>query len=163
MVESEEKALANARQFMWMQGEFTGLQHPVWAAPSGYLGPWARRALAEVHVGRRPNPAAGAPFEKQVERMLIVAGTPGQVVQKLRVIMEETRPSILALWGNDGNVRHEDASEGSPNRLAPETDGPSEPHHANPSLLALDQSGRAEPGDVGPIGSSQEFVKSTPP
>jgi hypothetical protein len=49
--ENEEKALANARQFMWMQGEFTGLQHPVWAAPSGYLGSWARRALAEVHAG----------------------------------------------------------------------------------------------------------------
>jgi len=74
--ENEEKALANARQFMWMQGEFTGLQHPVWAAPSGYLGTWARRALAEVHVGRRPNPAAGAPFETQLQRMLIVVGTP---------------------------------------------------------------------------------------
>jgi hypothetical protein len=23
--------------------------------------------------------------------------------------MEETRPSIMALWGNDGNVTHEDA------------------------------------------------------
>jgi len=91
-----------------MQGEFTGLQHPVWAAPSGYLGPWARRALAEVHVGRRPNPAAGAPFEKQLQRMLIVAGTPEQVVSKLHVILEATRPSILALWGNDGKVSHED-------------------------------------------------------
>ena len=107
--DTEEKAMQNARQFMWMQGEFTGLQHPVWAAPSGYLGPWARRALAEVHVGRRPNPAAGAPFEKQIQRMLIVAATPDQVVQKLRLIMEETRPSIMALWGNDGNVTHEDA------------------------------------------------------
>jgi hypothetical protein len=82
--------------------------HPVWAAPSGYLGPWARRALAEVHVGRRPNPAAGLPFDKQIQRMLIIAGTPDQVVKKLRIILEETRPSILALWGNDGNVSHED-------------------------------------------------------
>ena len=31
--ETEEKALRNAREFMWMQGEFTGLTHPVWAAP----------------------------------------------------------------------------------------------------------------------------------
>ncbi|MBV8704951.1 MAG: LLM class flavin-dependent oxidoreductase, partial [Acetobacteraceae bacterium] len=29
--DNEEKALRNARQFMWMQGEFTGLAHPVWA------------------------------------------------------------------------------------------------------------------------------------
>ena len=50
----------------------------------------------------------GAPFEKQLQRMLIIAGTPDQVVQKLRTIIEETRPSIIALWGNDGNVSHED-------------------------------------------------------
>jgi hypothetical protein len=25
------------------------------------------------------------------------------------VIVEETRPSILALWGNDGNVTHQDS------------------------------------------------------
>jgi hypothetical protein len=31
------------------------------------------------------------------------------VIEKLRVIVEETRPSILALWGNDGNVSHADS------------------------------------------------------
>jgi hypothetical protein len=31
------------------------------------------------------------------------------VIEKLRIILEETRPSILALWGNDGNVSHEDS------------------------------------------------------
>jgi hypothetical protein len=30
------------------------------------------------------------------------------VIEKLRIILEETRPSILALWGNDGKVSHED-------------------------------------------------------
>src|SRR6201987_3982486 len=34
--DTEEKALENARKFMWMQGEFTGLAHPVWANPAGY-------------------------------------------------------------------------------------------------------------------------------
>ena len=33
--DSEEKAEKNARQFLWMQGEFTGLAHPVWSNPSG--------------------------------------------------------------------------------------------------------------------------------
>jgi hypothetical protein len=94
---------------MWMIGEFTGLQHPVWAAPSGYLGPWARRALAEVRVGRRKLRAAFGPFEDQLQRMLIIAGTPDQVVAKLRIIMEETRPGIMAFWGNDGKVTHEDS------------------------------------------------------
>src|SRR3989449_6880050 len=38
VAETEEKAIENARQFMWMQGEFTGLTHPLWASPAGYLG-----------------------------------------------------------------------------------------------------------------------------
>ena len=41
--------------------------------------------------------------------MSIIAGTPKQVIEKLRVILEETQPSILALWGNDGRVSHEDS------------------------------------------------------
>ena len=30
-------------------------------------------------------------------------------MKKLRIVLEETRPSILALWGNEGNVNHEDS------------------------------------------------------
>jgi alkanesulfonate monooxygenase SsuD/methylene tetrahydromethanopterin reductase-like flavin-dependent oxidoreductase (luciferase family) len=108
VAESEEKALANARQFMWMQGEFTGLGHPVWSAPAGYGSPANRRTFVEVAAGRRPNPRA-LPFERQLEDMQIIAGTPDQVVDKLRIIMEETRPGIFAFWGNDGKVSHEDS------------------------------------------------------
>ncbi len=110
VAETEEKALSNAREFMWMQGEFTGLLDPIWSAPSGYLGPWAHKGLAESRAGLRRKPGGGGPsFEKQLQMMLIIAGTPEQVVSKLRVILEETRPSILALWGNDGRVSHEDS------------------------------------------------------
>ena len=28
---------------------------------------------------------------------------------KLRILLEETRPGILAFWGNDGTVSHQDA------------------------------------------------------
>ena len=31
------------------------------------------------------------------------------MIAKLRMLLEETRPGILALWGNDGTVTHEDA------------------------------------------------------
>jgi len=41
--------------------------------------------------------------------MMVIAGTPKQVIAKLRVLLEETRPGILAFWGNDGTVTHEDA------------------------------------------------------
>ncbi len=101
--DTEEKALANGRQFMWMQGEFTGLGHPVWGGPSGYSSPAGRRQRLMA-----PKRAAN-PYEKQLDEMTIIAGTPKQVIQKLKVIMEETRPGIFALWGNDGNVNHEDS------------------------------------------------------
>ena len=41
--------------------------------------------------------------------MRIIAGTPDTVVPKLRKILEETRPGILALWGNDGAVSQADS------------------------------------------------------
>ena len=40
--------------------------------------------------------------------MMIIAGTPKQVIAKLRILLEETRPGIFAFWGNDGTVSHED-------------------------------------------------------
>ena len=103
VAETEEKALANARQFMWMQGEFTGLAHPVWSTPSGYFSPTVRTAFVEYAVGRRSNPR-GASFEDQINSQMIVAGTPKTVIPKLRRLLEETRPSILGFWAADGFV-----------------------------------------------------------
>ena len=107
--DTEEHALENARQYMWMQGEFTGLGHAVWSAPTGYSSPTNR----EGAVKRANSPIASTrramPFEHQLENLQIVAGTPDQVVEQLRVLIEETRPGIMALWGNDGHVSHADA------------------------------------------------------
>jgi alkanesulfonate monooxygenase SsuD/methylene tetrahydromethanopterin reductase-like flavin-dependent oxidoreductase (luciferase family) len=107
--DTEEKALANARQFMWMQGEFTGLAHPVWSTPSGYGSPENRRAFVEFATGRSKNPRYRPPLEKQMEELMIIAGTPKQVIAKLRILLEETRPGILGFWGNDGSVINADA------------------------------------------------------
>ncbi|WP_143302198.1 LLM class flavin-dependent oxidoreductase, partial [Candidatus Entotheonella palauensis] len=107
--DNEEKAINNARQFRWMQGEFTGLAHPVWSTPSGYSSPRNRRAFAEFSAGLRENPRGRTSFEEQVANMRIIAGTPDQVVAKLKIILQETRPGILALWGNDGAVSQEDS------------------------------------------------------
>ena len=104
VAETEEKAIENARNFMWMQGEFTGLGHPVWYSPPGYSSPDARRRRF-ANQGRRQ----AAAYEQQLLDRSIIAGTPDQVVEKLRGIMEETSPSILALWGQDGKMSHEDA------------------------------------------------------
>lgn len=101
--------MANARQFMWMQGEFTGLAHPVWSSPSGYFSPSYRKAFVEYAVGRRSNPR-GAEFEDQIRDQQIIAGTPKTVIKKLRRLLEETRPSILGFWTSDGFVSNEDTA-----------------------------------------------------
>ncbi|MPY94063.1 MAG: LLM class flavin-dependent oxidoreductase [Acidimicrobiia bacterium] len=106
--DTEEKAEEGARQFMWMQGEFVGLLHPVWGAPSGYLGAGARRPMALVRAGRKAM-AGKVPFEAQAAAGSIIYGTPEQCIEQLRVLLTETRPSILSLWGNDGCVSHADA------------------------------------------------------
>ena len=40
---------------------------------------------------------------------MIIAGTPKTVIANLRILLEETRPGILGMWGNDGSVSHQDA------------------------------------------------------
>ena len=107
--DNEEKAIENARQFRWMQGEFTGLAHPVWSTPSGYGSPTNRRAFVEFASGRAKNPRGETSFEQQMADLRIIAGTPKTVVAKLKRILEETRPGILALWGNDGKVSQKDS------------------------------------------------------
>jgi alkanesulfonate monooxygenase SsuD/methylene tetrahydromethanopterin reductase-like flavin-dependent oxidoreductase (luciferase family) len=106
--DTEEKALQNARQFMWMQGEFTGLAHPVWANPSGYFSPSGRRGFVEFATGRAKNPRGSPTFEDQVNSTMIIAGTPDQVKERLKYLIEQTRPGIMGIWANDGNVSKED-------------------------------------------------------
>jgi alkanesulfonate monooxygenase SsuD/methylene tetrahydromethanopterin reductase-like flavin-dependent oxidoreductase (luciferase family) len=109
VAETEQRALENARQFMWMQGEFTGLAHPVWSSPSGYFSPEHRRGFVEFAVGRAVSPRGRPSFEQQIEALQIIAGTPDTVIPKLKSIMEATRPGIMALWGNDGGVSYDDS------------------------------------------------------
>ncbi|MSO76911.1 MAG: LLM class flavin-dependent oxidoreductase [Alphaproteobacteria bacterium] len=109
VAETEEKALQNARQFMWMQGEFTGLAHPVWSTPSGYTSPENRRAWVEFSVGRGKEPRPRPTFEQQIANSMIIAGTPKTVIARLKQIMQEVRPGIIGLWGNDGSVSHHDS------------------------------------------------------
>jgi alkanesulfonate monooxygenase SsuD/methylene tetrahydromethanopterin reductase-like flavin-dependent oxidoreductase (luciferase family) len=108
VADTEEKALEGARQFRWMQGEFTGLAHPVWSSPSGYFAPDYRKAFVEYAVGRGSNPRA-ATFEDQIRTGRIVYGTPKTVVPRIRHLLEQTRPSILGFWGSDGFVKDADA------------------------------------------------------
>ena len=65
--------------------------------------------MTELRAGYTHVRGVNASLERQMQNLTLIAGTPTQVVEKLRIIMEETRPSILALYGNDGRINHEDS------------------------------------------------------
>jgi alkanesulfonate monooxygenase SsuD/methylene tetrahydromethanopterin reductase-like flavin-dependent oxidoreductase (luciferase family) len=110
VAETEEAAHASARQFLWMDGEFTGRLKPVWASPSGYFSPSSRESFVNFVSGQGASPSRPRKtFEQQLADLQIIAGTPDQVVASLRTIMRETRPGIMAFWGNDGRMSQTDA------------------------------------------------------
>jgi alkanesulfonate monooxygenase SsuD/methylene tetrahydromethanopterin reductase-like flavin-dependent oxidoreductase (luciferase family) len=106
--DTEAKALEGGREFMWMQGQFTGIGHPYFVSPSGYGSPSKRLQYAQLCNGVIPKLRAPS-FEEQLATREIVAGTPSQVLDQLRVVLETCRPSMLMLWGNDGAVDHADS------------------------------------------------------
>ena len=74
--------------------------------------PWGFRIAASVNAGVD---IANSIFNTEVKhsdhRPNGVIYAPDQVIASLRTILEETRPSILALWGNDGKVNHDDSMD----------------------------------------------------
>jgi hypothetical protein len=48
-------------------------------------------------------------FEQQLESGMIMAGTPKQVLPRIRHLLEETRPGIMAVWAQDGKVSQKDS------------------------------------------------------
>ena len=92
--------MANARQFMWMQGEFTGLAHPVWSSPSGYFSPSLPPAPSSStrSVAAAQSRAARA-FEDQIRDQQIIAGTPKTVIPKLRRAARGDAPVHPGLLG----------------------------------------------------------------
>jgi hypothetical protein len=39
---------------------------------------------------------------------MIIAGTPPQVIERLKYLVEHTRPGIMGIWASDGTVSKED-------------------------------------------------------
>ncbi len=90
-------------------GRVHGLAHPVWSSPSGYFSPEHRNGFVQFAVGRAISPRGRPSFEQQIEDMQIIAGTPKTSCRGSAPILEETRPGIMAFWGNDGKVSDADA------------------------------------------------------
>ena len=98
--------MENARQFLWMQGEFTGLAHPVWAQPVRLFLARAPRAPSwSSPPAARTNPRRRQTFEQQMEDLHDHRRHAEAVIAaSCACIMQETRPGIMAFWGNDGFV-----------------------------------------------------------
>ena len=84
-----------------MAGEFTGLTHPVWGTPSGYSSPGNRTPLIQVAAGRRPGPKP-PPLEQRLKDRTLLYGTPDQMIEQLKEVIQRNELGILCLWGNDG-------------------------------------------------------------
>ena len=108
VAETEEQAERNAQQFMWMAGEFTGLNHPIWGTPTGYGSPSNRNAAIQIAAGRRPMNKPPSMNQRRLERTF-VWGTPKQVVEQLKIVLDNNRVGILCLWANDGRIDHENS------------------------------------------------------
>ena len=72
----------------------------------------SRRRAAGRLLSSRPvaakNPRGNPTFEQQVADTMIIAGTPDQVIERLKYLVKETRPGIMGIWANDGTVSKED-------------------------------------------------------
>ena len=101
--DTREKAIENANQYMWMRGEFTGVGHPVWSLPTGYSTWEARQARLKNTAIQRDT------LESQMKIGTIIAGTPDDVIKKIRWWLEKTGPSMLMFWSNDGHINQQDA------------------------------------------------------
>jgi alkanesulfonate monooxygenase SsuD/methylene tetrahydromethanopterin reductase-like flavin-dependent oxidoreductase (luciferase family) len=113
--DTEEKARKNAEEFNWMAGEFSGLAHPVWSSPSGYLAAARRRANVERSNGRgtRGFKAAGGGageggVQDRIDNMTLVVGTPNSVINRIREIITVTKPGVFGMYATDGHISHGD-------------------------------------------------------
>jgi len=104
VAETEEKALRNAKEFLWMmEDDIIGPFHPVFWTPSGYS---SREA---IKVTRTRGANFRQSLEAQLESGRIIAGTPEQVVDRFRYMLERTRLGIVSMWAHDGRIGHDDA------------------------------------------------------
>jgi alkanesulfonate monooxygenase SsuD/methylene tetrahydromethanopterin reductase-like flavin-dependent oxidoreductase (luciferase family) len=102
---TEEKALKNAEEFLWLRGGKKGKENPLWLAPAGYTN----RQETAKRMGYAGLMASSV--SDQIRERTLIAGTPDQVVEQMRFWLERTRPSMLFLWANAGRMNHADSME----------------------------------------------------
>ncbi|HEU0166905.1 MAG TPA: LLM class flavin-dependent oxidoreductase, partial [Chloroflexota bacterium] len=106
LVVADDEATAQrlGRSFFWQNGALTK-QPREWMAPPGY---------ASVDVsGIRRLRAVSKPFDDQAyeeaqANYQVIAGTPDQVIEKLRYVRDYLGVGHMCMWAQDGYMNHEE-------------------------------------------------------
>ena len=101
VADTEEEALREAQHFMWRMGP-TGRAPRHFLAPPGYLSEAGVRVQA-----RRHKPLGQQSFQELQDNYHIVAGTPDQVLEKLRHLKETLNMGHLIFYGQESRMSHE--------------------------------------------------------
>jgi alkanesulfonate monooxygenase SsuD/methylene tetrahydromethanopterin reductase-like flavin-dependent oxidoreductase (luciferase family) len=83
---------------------------------SGWLGVTKERLdeeTVEVHVDTNAESRARteATYQRMVNDLMIIVGTPDQVTEKIKTVMRCLRPGMLIMMGPQGDISHEDRSK----------------------------------------------------
>ena len=104
VADTDEKAIEIGRRFMWTDDhrQRGPREHN---DPPGYQSRDARKIMADL-------PLAGlgrtVTYEDLLEMGAIVSGSPETVTKKLKYILERINPGYLHIYGNEGDMAHED-------------------------------------------------------
>jgi alkanesulfonate monooxygenase SsuD/methylene tetrahydromethanopterin reductase-like flavin-dependent oxidoreductase (luciferase family) len=107
VADTDEKAQKIGRTFLWTENHRN--RGPIeFNDPPGYQSREAMRIkmsrplIGTGTMGRRMT------YEELQEAHNIVVGSPETVIKKLRYVKKDLKPGYILIYGNEGNMRHED-------------------------------------------------------
>ena len=103
VADSDEKAYEEGRQFYWQLGRPFGRSPAHWMQPPGYSTSAAQKsefALVRDTYG-------DIDYEEAQQVYQVVTGDPETVIEKLKHVVDITRPAWLMLWAREGLMSHE--------------------------------------------------------
>jgi len=106
VADTQEKAQQGGRNFFWQNGALTK-QPREWIAPYGY-------ASVDVAGIRRLRAVSKAfdsqAYEEAQANYQVIAGTPDQVIEKLRYVRDYLGVGHMCMWAQDGYMSQQDSA-----------------------------------------------------
>jgi alkanesulfonate monooxygenase SsuD/methylene tetrahydromethanopterin reductase-like flavin-dependent oxidoreductase (luciferase family) len=99
---TEEEALRNAEEYLWLPDKLSPVYKDHWVNPTGYVSWEARQARQKALAG-----VVSGTVKDHIASGFLIAGTPKQVIVRLREQLEQTRPGSLIMMPNQGRMNHQ--------------------------------------------------------